>query len=63
MAGENSKRVLAGNLEGALGRPFRRSSTVPALEGSSLRRLSQDSEGYVKTGRVVKEIKDQLIKP
>jgi hypothetical protein len=36
---------------------------VPALEGSSLRRLSQDSEGYVKTGRVVKEIKDQLIKP
>jgi hypothetical protein len=50
-------------LEGALGRPFRRSSTVPALEGSSLRRLSQDSEGYVKTGRVVKEIKDQLIKP
>jgi hypothetical protein len=34
---------------------------VPALEGSSLRRLY--SEGCVKTGRVVEEIKDQLIKP
>ena len=45
---------------GALGRPFRRSSTVPALEGSSLRRISPDSEGYVKTSELLHSFEDSV---